>query len=115
MINEYFCHSKCFIFLIGFFINNHSDSILINLRGPGETGYKIPRGGLYKYVSCPNYLGEFIEWLGFAIASASLASFAFFIWTLANLLPRAIQNHAWYLEKFEDYPKTRKRVIPFLF
>lgn len=28
----------------GFFINYQSDGILRRLRGPGETGYKIPRG-----------------------------------------------------------------------
>lgn len=32
------------LFLCGMFINIHSDSILRNLRKPGETGYKIPRG-----------------------------------------------------------------------
>ncbi|NXS00471.1 S5A1 dehydrogenase, partial [Oxylabes madagascariensis] len=30
--------------LIGMAINIHSDHILRNLRKPGETGYKIPRG-----------------------------------------------------------------------
>ena len=38
------------IFVAGFVINNHSDAILISLRRPGETGYKIPTGGLFKYV-----------------------------------------------------------------
>lgn len=28
------------------FINCHSDGILRRLRLPGETGYKIPRGGM---------------------------------------------------------------------
>ena len=32
------------LFFMGMFINIHSDSILRNLRQPGETGYKIPRG-----------------------------------------------------------------------
>ena len=45
------------IFAIGFAINFQSDSILFRLRKPGETGYKIPQGGLYRFVSCPNYLG----------------------------------------------------------
>lgn len=33
-----------FLFFLGFAINVHSDYILTNLRKPGETGYKIPRG-----------------------------------------------------------------------
>ena len=44
----------------------HSDSILASLRGPGETGYKIPRGGLFCLLSAPNYFGETLEWCGFA-------------------------------------------------
>ncbi|CAH2283900.1 3-oxo-5-alpha-steroid 4-dehydrogenase 1 [Pelobates cultripes] len=32
------------IFFCGMFINIYSDHILRNLRKPGETGYKIPRG-----------------------------------------------------------------------
>ena len=35
-----------FLFLLGFVINVHSDYILTNLRKPGETGHKIPRGKL---------------------------------------------------------------------
>ena len=33
-----------FLFLLGFLINQHSDYILRNLRKPGETEYKIPKG-----------------------------------------------------------------------
>ena len=43
------------VFIIGAVINNYSDTQLINLRKPGEIGYKIPMGGLFKYVSCPNH------------------------------------------------------------
>ena len=34
------------MFLLGMAINVHSDSVLRNLRKPGETGYKVPHGGL---------------------------------------------------------------------
>lgn len=33
------------IFFLGMTFNQHADTILINLRKPGETGYKIPRVG----------------------------------------------------------------------
>jgi ABC-type phosphate transport system permease subunit len=32
------------LFLLGFVINVHSDYIISNLRGPGETGHKVPQG-----------------------------------------------------------------------
>lgn len=102
------------IFAVGMFINWQSDTILINLRKPGETGYKIPQKGLFRYVSCPNLFGETIEWAGFAILTWSLPGFAFFVWTFANLVPRALSHHKWYKEKFEEYPKERKAVFPFM-
>ncbi len=101
------------IFSAGFCLTKHSDKILAGLRLPGESGYKIPVGGAYRFVSCPNYLGELIQWGGFAIACWSLPAFAFFCLTLANLLPRAISNHRWYRANFSDYPKARKALIPF--
>ncbi len=101
-------------FLVGFAINQQADRILFDLRKPGEVGYKIPRGGLYRFVSCPNYLGEIIEWTGFAIASWSLPGLAFALWTVANLLPRAVSHHRWYRERFAEYPAERKALIPYL-
>lgn len=100
------------IFFLGMALNWSSDSILINLRKPGETGYKIPQKGFFKCVSCPNLLGEVIEWGGFAILTWSLPGLAFFVWTCANLVPRALAHHKWYKEKFETYPENRKAIIP---
>ncbi|NHJ40349.1 MAG: DUF1295 domain-containing protein [Asgard group archaeon] len=104
------------IFIAGYFINKHSDSILRSLRKPDDTdnSYKIPYGGLYKRLSCPNYLGEILEWAGWAVLTWSLAGLYFALWTVANLFPRAISNHKWYKETFEDYPEERKAIIPFL-
>lgn len=102
------------IFITGIVINWQSDTILINLRKPGETGYKIPQGGMFRYVSSPNLLGESIEWCGFAILTWSLPGLAFFVWTMANLIPRALSHHKWYRQHFADYPAERKAVIPFL-
>lgn len=103
------------LFLLGMIINWQSDTILFNLRKPGETAYKIPRGGMYRFISAPNYFGEMLEWTGWAIATWSLPGLAFAIWTIANLLPRAISNHKWYKSKFSDYPEERKAVIPFVY
>jgi protein-S-isoprenylcysteine O-methyltransferase Ste14 len=100
------------LFLTGFIINRWADRILLNLRQPGETDYKIPFGGLYRWISCPNYFGEIIEWAGWAIATWSLPGLAFAIWTFANLAPRARAHHTWYHSHFPDYPSDRKALIP---
>ncbi len=103
------------LFFTGAAINLHSDSVLRHLRAPGESGYRIPNGGFYQWVSCPNYLGEIVEWLGFALATWSPAGLAFACFTIANLAPRAIANHRWYHERFENYPKDRRALIPLVF
>ena len=102
------------VFLTGMAINLHADTVLIRLRRPGEKGYKIPQGGLYRWITCPNYFGEILEWCGWAIMTWSLAGLAFAVYTAANLGPRALTNHRWYHDKFPDYPKERRAIIPFL-
>ncbi len=114
--NEFFTSPQFIIglmvFAIGAFINIKSDNILLALRKPNETGYKIPQGFLFKYISCPNLFGEIIEWFGFALLTWSLPALSFAVWTAANLTPRAIHHHKWYKEKFADYPKERKALLP---
>jgi 3-oxo-5-alpha-steroid 4-dehydrogenase 1 len=100
------------LFIAGFITNRWADRVLQRLRRPGETGYKIPYGGLYRWVTCPNYLGEIVEWSGWALATWSLPGLAFAIWTFANLAPRAQSNHAWYRQNFAEYPQERKALIP---
>jgi protein-S-isoprenylcysteine O-methyltransferase Ste14 len=100
------------LFITGFIINRRADWILHNLRKPNESGYKIPYGGLYRWISCPNYLGEVIIWLGWAVATWSLPGLAFATWTAANLVPRARAHHAWYQEHFPDYPPDRRALLP---
>lgn len=102
------------LFALGYKINRRADAVLAGLRRPGETGYKIPRGGLYELISCPNYFGELLEWTGWAIATWSLAGLSFALFTAANLVPRALAHHRWYHEKFPEYPRGRKAVVPFL-
>ena len=100
------------IFAAGMALNIRSDNILLRLRRSGNPGYAIPRGGAYRYVSCPNYLGEIIEWAGWALATWSSAGVAFFLYTAANLAPRALSHHNWYRARFPDYPPNRKALIP---
>ena len=113
------------LWFFGFMIVMHSDHILTNLRKNDNNNtnennnsmkqYKIPFGGFFRFVSCPNYLGEFIEWLGYAIAGNSAAGYAFCFFTFANLYPRALETHKWYLKTFnKSYPKNRTPFFPFL-
>jgi 3-oxo-5-alpha-steroid 4-dehydrogenase. len=102
------------LFLAGWWINVRSDSLLFRLRRPGDTGYRVPRGGLHDRVASPNYLGEIIEWAGFALMSWSPAALAFAFYTVANLAPRASANLGWYRGTLSDYPPERKALIPYV-
>ena len=81
------------MWVIGFASNIWHDEVLLDIRRkPKRNGnsqnksngnkksnedkphYAIPYGGLYSLISYPNYASEWIEWLGFAIASSALTS-----------------------------------------
>ena len=76
--------------------------------------YYLPEGGLYDYISSPNYLGEIIEWSGWAIATWSLPGLLFALGAVGCIGVRSIHTHKWYNDCFEDYPKNRKALIPFI-
>ncbi len=103
-----------FLFISGMIINIRSDYKLISLRKRARSGYKIPRGWLFEFISCPNYFGEIMEWFGFAIIAWNLPALSFFVWTATNLIPRAIDHHKWYKSHFSNYPQERRAVLPFI-
>jgi len=117
-------------FFLGFISNIIHDEILYDLRrnhppsADGKPRYAIPMGGLYKWISYPNYFSEWIEWTGYAIAAtagqtnqwAYTAPWIFVVSEVVLMLPRAWKGHLWYHQKFKgEYPKERRAVIPYLF
>ncbi len=101
------------IFLAGAALNIWADNRLIALRADGDAArYRIPRGGAFERVSCPNHLGEIVEWSGFALMCWNGPALAFAVWTAANLGPRALAHHRWYKARFADYPARRKALVP---
>lgn len=105
------------LFFAGMGINLQSDHIVRHLRKPGDTRHYIPKGGMFRYVTSANYLGEFLEWVGFAVLTWSLAGAVFAFWTFANLAPRARKLHQRYVNEFGDnYRRLNRRyILPFLY
>ena len=106
------------LFILGYFINLRSDYIIRHLRkDPNDTKHYFPKGFMFKYVTSANYFGEIIEWLGFAILTWSISGLVFFLWTFANLVPRAAAIHKRYRNEFADEMKGKKlkRVFPFIY
>ena len=96
-------------------INVDSCSRLTCLKKEKPEGYSIPKGGMFRWISCPNYFGEIIQWFGWALLTWSFPGLTFAVWTLANLGPRARAHHRWYINNFVDYPPQRKALIPKFF
>lgn len=102
------------LFLTGLVINRWADLVLRSLRDRGTDAYAIPRGGLFDEISCPNYFGEVVQWLGWAILTWSPAGVVMATFTAANLVPRAVSHHRWYQRRFPDYPRRRRAIIPYV-
>jgi len=106
------------IYVFGFSLNVYSDSILRNLRSKtpasDEPRYRIPYGGMFKYVSCPQYLGEIISFVGLATMTWNLGAVFVVAVTAANLIPRALVTHKWFNKNFDDYPRERKAIFPYM-
>jgi len=107
-------HIGLAVFLIGATINHRADDRLLALRRPGGADYSVPKGGFFRYVSCPNHFGEIVEWAGFAVTCWNLPALSLALWTAARLIPRSLSVHRWYRAHFPDYPANRRAVIPFV-
>lgn len=104
------------IMVTGFVINRVADGQLICLRkNRKDSKYAIPKGPLFYLISQPNYLGEIIEWFGWVILTWSLSGAVWFLFVSSTMIPRARSNHSWYKTEFDDYPKRRKALIPFIY
>lgn len=105
------------IFFTGMIINIHSDYVIRHLRKPGDTNHYLPKKGMYRLVTSANYLGEIIEWAGWAMLTWSIAGGVFFWFTCCNLVPRANAIYHKYEQEFADEfdRKRLKRIFPFIY
>ena len=101
------------LYLAGYALILQSEAILRGLRRDAS-GYVIPRGGAFRWVSCPHYLGELLAWTGLALATWCPGGLFVLAVSAANLVPRARATHRWYQEELAGYPPGRRALIPFL-
>jgi 3-oxo-5-alpha-steroid 4-dehydrogenase 1 len=107
------------VYLVSLALNIHSDAIVRNLRSREEVDagtkvYRIPVGGLFRWVTSPAYFTELTAWAGFAIFTWSLGGVFILAISAANLVPRAVSTQRWYRERFPEYPRERRILIPLL-
>ncbi|XP_019461885.1 PREDICTED: very-long-chain enoyl-CoA reductase-like isoform X3 [Lupinus angustifolius] len=101
--------------------NFYCHIILRNLRNPeGSGGYQIPRGFLFNIVTCANYTTEIYQWLGFNIATQTVAGYVFLAVATFIMSNWAIAKHRRLKKLFdgkEGRPRYPRRFIilpPFL-
>lgn len=77
--------------------------------------YTVPECCLYKLIVNPNYLGEAIQWFGWALATWSLSGVVWWMFGLATFIPRSRHNLKWYRKHFDNFPTYRRGLIPGIF
>ena len=77
--------------------------------------YTVPECCLFKLIVNPNYLGEAIQWFGWALATWSLSGLVWWMFGLATFIPRSRHNLKWYRKHFDNFPKYRRGLIPGVF
>ncbi|KAG0564350.1 hypothetical protein M758_8G098800 [Ceratodon purpureus] len=90
--------------------NFYCHVILRNLRpADGTSGYQIPSGFLFDYVTCANYTTEVWQWIGFVVATGGgLASYLFLGVAMYFMTGWALQKHK-RLNKMFDGKDGRKK------
>ena len=57
------------------------------------TGYSIPSGFLFNFITCANYTTEILAWLGFNIATQSVAGYLFMLAGAGQMAEWALAKH----------------------
>ena len=84
------------LFLVGAAINVRSDYQLIALRKGSETGYTIPHGGFFRWVSCPQSLRRNAGMEQLCPAHLVPARTGLRLLDHCQCPPRSLAHHAWY-------------------
>ena len=96
--------------------------ILAELRQPTRSvprsnNYKIPYGDFFEYVSSPHYFAEILIYMAFNIVQGgdNRRLWLMLVFVIQNLTLGATVTQQWYLKKFENYPKNRYIILPFIY
>lgn len=97
-------------------LNLQSHLTLMNLRPKGTRVRRIPRGGAFELVSCPNYFFEVLSWFAITMMTLSSSALVFLVVSAAQMTVWAIKKHKNYRKEFgSEYPRRRKIMYPFVF
>jgi hypothetical protein len=105
-----------FLFIFGQSGNFYHHLLLKKLREKQtDKVYSMPTGGLFPFVVCPHYFFELLSWFAIALLSTHWESYVVFFIMLCYLSGRSERTKSWYHSKFIDFPRERKRILPFVY
>jgi len=104
------------IFLIAWFYQLEAHKMFAQMKISNPNKHSMPMGSLFTYVSSPHYLCEIIIYtsLMLILGTEHMTGVMIWAWVTINQIIAALMSHRWYITKFEDYPKERKAIIPFV-
>ncbi|CAA6654960.1 unnamed protein product [Spirodela intermedia] len=95
--------------------NLYCHILLRRLRSPDSSGgYQIPSGFLFNIVTCANYTTEIYQWLGFNIATQTVAGYSFLVVAALIMTNWALAKHRRLKKLFdgkEGRPKYPRRWV----
>ncbi|KAI3734873.1 hypothetical protein L6452_14353 [Arctium lappa] len=104
---------------VSYLANLYCHIILRNLRSPnGSEGYQIPCGFLFNIVTCANYTTEIYQWLGFNVATQTVAGYIFLVVAASIMTNWALAKHRRLIKVFDGkdgrakYPSGRWVILP---
>lgn len=116
----------CSLFFCGFLFETIADYQKLRFRSDSENKEKFIKSGLWKYSRHPNYFGEILLWLSFAlIAFSGSLSYAVFISPVfvalllifvsgIPLLEKSADERFGDSEEYKIYKKSTPVLIPFI-
>ncbi|KAI1307999.1 Polyprenol reductase [Halotydeus destructor] len=122
LFNKWHYAGGLILFLSASYLQYECHSILANLRKDNKGQvisyqHSIPESGLFEYVSCPHYFAEILIYLAINLIflGQSMTWWMVCTFVIINQIIVGLFNHQWYHQTFDNYPQSRKAVIPFIF
>ncbi|MBI4063643.1 MAG: DUF1295 domain-containing protein [Elusimicrobia bacterium] len=103
------------VMFFGELLNFYHHYLLAKLRRGQEREYRVPQGGLFRYVACPHYLAEIVAWFGYALMSRHLEMYGVVFIFTCYLAARSRKTSQWYQKNVPGYPADRRSLVPYLF
>ncbi len=108
------------LYVIGSFINTISEYQRYRWKKNPENKGKLYTGGLFRYSRHINYFGDVVLFTGFALFTGSVYPFIvpaamIVLYVVVNIPILETYLHERYSNEFDEYSKSTKKFIPFIY